>query len=205
MGMSIEVRIKKNYALLNDVILKYHPMYSKVDDSFKSAMLYNPHHYNIDLLCEETVAHLMGIEKCDIAQMDFRNGNDHKTSSVNELNGRVSISKVQNKVGDLMVTLHNPLINSTQFLYIPNHAIDGLAGKMHNSVRNIRFTYGGGDAYKKILPYFVPDIETMIRMGKSAEHLMPKPPVDELTKNISRLIHEVMNDMICSRILPSAF
>ena len=129
----------KTDAFINDIIIKYHPLYSH-NGVLKEAIISNPSHFNIEYLYEESLAfNSDGVYEMAIGvslPYDFTDGTDAKTSSVRRPTRRRSTSSktfrgdipnIQHKIGSLRIAIYNAIKKEIDFMYIPFSDIKSLS------------------------------------------------------------------------------
>ena len=117
--------LSKEYLIMRDIVCKYHPTYK---GSRKA--LQNAHHFNIELLVEETLAAVGGYRYIDAAHCDFSDGSDSKTASirynVHSNNGSGEIPNVispggNHKKGALRIVIYNAITQSLMYYFLPKN------------------------------------------------------------------------------------
>lgn len=136
--------ITKKSLILKEVIIPYHPSFSKTVDINNI----NPEWFDVSLLLEETMAYIGGYEHLNLAHMDFSDGSDCKSSTINErkrgLIDRVVSHGGQEKHGMLRVVIYNSI--SQKIMYYGLQKKDWLPMvKRHPTNKQGSISYG----YKK--------------------------------------------------------
>ena len=118
--------MSKNYVLIRDVIIKYHPSFIKSPDLCNYGLA-NPDIFNVERLIEEALAHNGGYNFINEAGRDYddRWNSDCKTTTViADGNSKTAIiSSVENKIGSLRITIYNPFKDAVDFMYIPKKSV----------------------------------------------------------------------------------
>lgn len=135
--------MSKNFVLIRDVIIKYHPDFVK-NRTLQKMALSRPHIFNVERLIEEALAAVGGYNFVDEAGRDFDcpNNSDSKTASLlrNKQSAiTLTISSVECKIGSLRVTIYNPFADRVDFMYISEKDIKSVKracyGKNEHSQR----------------------------------------------------------------------
>lgn len=105
----------KKTLLLKDVIIPFHPTFSKM---FVLNDI-NPEWFDISLLLEETMAHVGGYKHLNLSHMDFSDGSDCKSSTINNrkrgLIDRVVSHGGKEKRGMLRVVIYNSITQKIMY------------------------------------------------------------------------------------------
>lgn len=143
--------MNKNFILMRDVILKYHPDFQK-GSSLRKYALKRPESFNVELLVEEALATQGHYALVSQAHADFSDGSDSKTASIRAVarSGNIHSGAITgvagpggvSKVGALRCTIYNPVKQDLRFYFLPksmwqNHMYHS---KLINRSR-IDFTY----------------------------------------------------------------
>ncbi|CAB4129815.1 hypothetical protein UFOVP116_127 [uncultured Caudovirales phage] len=122
--------MSKEFALMRDVITKYHPRFKRSKD-LRNFGLSQPHIFNVTRLIEESLADIGDYEFIDAAHSDYSDGSDSKTASIRQQSrtetgnsflgeiAAVSSAGGVLKEGALRCTIYNPHIDGLQFYYLP--------------------------------------------------------------------------------------
>jgi len=109
----------KRKLLLEKVIFPYHPTFSKVVDLDNI----NPEWFDVSLLLEETMSYVGGYEWLNLPHMDFSDGSDCKSSTINErkrgLIDRVVSHGGKEKFGMLRVVVYNSIKQKIMYYALP--------------------------------------------------------------------------------------
>ena len=131
----------KKALLLKDVIIPHHPTFSKmfVVDNF------NPEWFDVPLLLEESMAHVGGYKHLNLPHMDFSDGSDCKSSTINNrkrgLIDRVVSHGGKEKNGMLRVVIYNSI--TQQIMYYALQKRDWLPMiKRHPTNKQGSISYG---------------------------------------------------------------
>lgn len=118
--------MSKNLVLMRDIIVKYHPEFSRSAD-LRSYGIKHAEIFNCERLIEECLAAVGGYDFVDEAGRDFNDtwNSDSKTTTViQEGHSRVTtIGSVENKIGSLRITIYNPFKDAVDFAYVPRRAV----------------------------------------------------------------------------------
>lgn len=118
--------MSKNLVLMRDVIIKYHPEFSRSADLQRYG-LKHPEIFNCERLIEECLAAVGGYDFVDEAGRDFNDdwNSDSKTTTViPDGHSRTAvISGLENKIGSLRITIYNPFKDAVDFAYIPRRDV----------------------------------------------------------------------------------
>lgn len=105
----------KKALLLKDVIIPFHPSFSKM---FVLNDI-NPEWFDISLLLEEAMAHVGGYKHLNSPHMDFSDGSDCKSSTINDrkrgLIDRVVSHGGKEKHGMLRVVIYNSITQKIMY------------------------------------------------------------------------------------------
>lgn len=119
-------RRTKAYNLLRDVIIPHHPKYR--DSQVREFLLDCAEDFNCEHIVEKLLPRLSKgkFTYVDQAHMDNCDGSDTKVLMLNPKRKRGEISAVQNKAGALRVVVVNPMVDRTDYFYIPKQAVKKL-------------------------------------------------------------------------------
>jgi hypothetical protein len=109
--------MSKELVLLKEIICKFHPKFRNTD--VQKVALACPKYFNVELLVEETLAHVGGYKFVDKEGYDFSDYSDSKTTTVNSNTGVVTVSSVETKIGALRICAYNPFKESVDFFFVP--------------------------------------------------------------------------------------
>ena len=113
----------KRELLLKEVIVPYHPTFSKSVDLENV----NPEWFDVSLLLEEAMSHVGEYEWVNLPHMDFSDGSDCKSSTVNNrkrgLIDRVISHGGKEKSGMLRVVVYNSISQKIMYYALPKGSI----------------------------------------------------------------------------------
>jgi hypothetical protein len=162
--------ITKEYLIMRDIVCKYHPDYKGSRKAIK-----NCHHYNVELLVEETMAYVGKYKFIDGDHCDFSDGSDSKTSSIrltsNGSSGSGELSNVispggTSKKGALRVVIYNSITQTLMYYFLPKSAWNNLKINIHatTNMGRLFFTYSIKDGLiKKFAGYECKDLATLAK------------------------------------------
>jgi len=111
--------LTKKQLLIQDVILPYHPTFAESVDINKI----NAEWFDVSLLLEEAMSHIGGYERIDSYHMDFSDGSDCKSSTINNrkrgLVDRVVSHGGKEKHGTLRVVVYNSIKQKVMYYALP--------------------------------------------------------------------------------------
>ena len=139
--------ITKEYLIMRDIVCKYHPDYKSSRKAIKNA-----HHYNVELLVEETMAAIGKYKYIDAAHHDFSDGSDSKTASIrNSTTGSSGVGEICNvispggssKKGALRVVIYNSITQKLMYFFLPKKIWSKLNINIHptTNIGRLFFTY----------------------------------------------------------------
>ena len=162
--------VTKEYLIMRDIVCKYHPDYKGSRKAIKNA-----HHYNVELLVEETMAHVGKYKFIDGDHCDFSDGSDSKTASIrftaNRTSGSGEISNVisaggESKKGALRVVIYNAITQSLMYYFLPKSAWNNLTINIHptTNLGRLFFTYNLKEhVIKKFIGFECKDFATLAK------------------------------------------
>lgn len=119
--------MSKNFVLMRDVIVKYHPEFRKSKDLQRYGLTHASI-FNIERLVEESLSSVGGYDFVDETGRDFNDSwnSDSKTTTVipDGSSKTAIVSSLENKIGSLRITIYNPFKESIDFMYIPKVSVD---------------------------------------------------------------------------------
>lgn len=138
---------------MKEVICPYHPLFSKFPDiSILGSS--NPELFNVEMLVEQTMAHIGSYEFINAAHADFSDESDCKTASIcltpsregqNTYRGRidrVTSAGGESKRGALRCIVYNPHSHSLKYYFLPKEKwIQHVALHPTSKIGSIRFSY----------------------------------------------------------------
>jgi hypothetical protein len=122
--------LSKHRILMKDVICVHHPLFCKSPDLISLGHT-SPEIFNVEMLTEQTMAHVGNYAFINNAHADFSDGSDCKTSSISESitknskqSFRGSIDRVvsaggESKKGALRCIIYNPHSQSLRYYFLP--------------------------------------------------------------------------------------
>jgi hypothetical protein len=109
----------KKQILIKEVIIPYHPTFAEAVNIEKI----NPEWFDVSLLLEEAMSHVGGYERIDCHHMDFSDGSDCKSSTINNrkrgLVDRVVSHGGKEKHGTLRVVVYNSIKQNVMYYALP--------------------------------------------------------------------------------------
>ena len=144
--------MSKNSLLLTEVVFKYHPDYVGHKKRQKIA-LKNPHHYNVEIMVEEALAHIGPYTRTDDALSDFSDNSDSKTSSIRTKSiisrpnifcgeiRNVSTMSGNDKIGALRCIIYNPHREQLLYYFLPKLIWTPMISRPKLKTAGIAFTY----------------------------------------------------------------
>ena len=144
--------MSKNSLLLTEVVFKYHPDYVGHKKRQQIA-LKNPHHYNVEIMVEEALAHIGPYTRTNEALSDFSDNSDSKTSSIrlkptadkrNIYGGEirnVSTLSGNDKIGALRCIIYNPHHEQLLYYFLPKSIWTPMISRTRLKTAGIPFTY----------------------------------------------------------------
>jgi hypothetical protein len=154
------LKMNKQAVFMRDVVCEYHPDF-KSNSSLKQFALAMPARFNIELLIEETLAHVGGMQFVDESGYDFLpDYSDSKTVTVNRNSRVAEISSVETKIGAIRITAYNPFKGSCDYFFVPRASValvkEPCYARKSVLKERIKFTYSSrGDHYGKFEQYRV--------------------------------------------------
>jgi hypothetical protein len=146
--------MSKQHVFMRDIICEYHPDFVG-NPSLQKFALDMPARFNIELLIEETLAHVGNMQFVDGDGYDFLpDYSDSKTVTVNRNSRVAEISSVETKIGAIRITAYNPFKAACDYFYIPADQLalvkEPCYAKKSVLKERIKFTYSKlGDGYGK--------------------------------------------------------
>ena len=163
-------RHDKNLALLKQVIIPHHPMFTNATKEFKEQVLQHPGMFN----CEHGVEIAMAAaskglyEFVDGAGYDNSDSSDTKTVTVNWNTKKAEVSSIENKIGALRIVIYDPSTNSLDYMFIPAKAVNYLAspcyGKNRHKLRLIMTYSSWTGHWNRFEEFRVDSFEELARM-----------------------------------------
>lgn len=133
--------MKKRELLLREVIIPNHPTFR---ESVNIETI-NPEWFDVSLLLEEAMAYVGGYDWVNLPHMDFSDGSDCKSSTVNErkrgLIDRVISHGGKEKSGMLRVVIYNSISQKVMYYALPKKAWISMA-KRHPTNKQGSISYG---------------------------------------------------------------
>ena len=131
----------KRKLLLKEVIAPYHPTFSKSVDLENV----NPEWFDVSLLLEEAMSHVGEYEWVNLPHMDFSDGSDCKSSTINDrkrgLIDRVISHGGKEKSGMLRVVVYNSISQKVMYYALPKKDWLPMA-KRHPTNKQGSISYG---------------------------------------------------------------
>jgi hypothetical protein len=125
--------MSKEYALLRDVIVKYHPFFVGKPTRIKDALA-NPELFNITGMIEQCLANASGgqytLAGVTGAVSDFSDKSDSKTVTVSRYSTgaiRGEVHGINTKIGSLRIVIYNSVEDRTDYMYIPADQVHNFA------------------------------------------------------------------------------
>jgi len=163
--------VTKEYLIMRDIVCKYHPDYKGSRKAVKNA-----HHYNVELLVEETMAYVGKYKFIDGDHCDFSDGSDSKTVTIrykdkNQYTGIGEISNVispggSEKQGALRIVAYNSITQSLMYYFLPKKHWSKLNINIHptTNLGRLFFNYSvKSDTVKKFIGFECKDFATLAK------------------------------------------
>jgi hypothetical protein len=168
--MAAKIEITKEYLIMCDIVCKYHPDYKGSRRAIKNA-----HHYNVERLVEETMAHVGKYKFIDSDHCDFSDGSDSKTASIRlSPTGSSGIGTIGNvisaggisKKGALRLVIYNSITQTLMYYFLPKKMWDKLKINVHPTTNfgRIFFTFSIKEGViKKFVGYQCKDFAALAK------------------------------------------
>ena len=171
--------MSKNSLLLTEVVFKYHPDYVGHKKRQQIA-LKNPHHYNVEIMVEEALAHVGSYTRTNGALSDFSDDSDSKTSSIRttscnascnvypgQIRG-VSTIRGNDKIGALRCIIYNPHREQLMYYFLPKSIWTPMIARAKSQDGRICFTYNSQyNDITKFVGYECDNFEELARIMDS--------------------------------------